>query len=182
MGKIKLKSFQLDDNTIIYIQANDNIDTTEITATLDAAPQALPETEIYESEDDLPDLPDPTVATPPSDTNYDDDEEIIGSEAKSKAWLKNRHSISQLADTSSQAEQSTHPTHIQRIGPLVKTYTNYLLSDLRDTALKNAEIEKVTLEFGVGLDTQLNAYVASTSLECTVKVAIECRIRPHSEG
>ncbi|MEM9485213.1 MAG: CU044_2847 family protein, partial [Cyanobacteria bacterium P01_F01_bin.116] len=46
-------------------------------------------------------------------------------------------------------------------------------------ALTDVDVEKVVLEFGIGLDTTAQIpYIASSSVECSVKVAIECKITP----
>ena len=165
MGKVK--PFRLDDDTVIFVQANDDIDTSELTQTLE-----IPDSN--DLEDDL-ELPDPNAVTPPSES--DSDEELDESERISKGWkYPNRHNVAQTNESSEQP--TSPPTPAQRVGTLVKAYTTHLIKDIRDTALTEVEVEKVVLEFGIGLDTTAQIpYIASSSVECSVKVAIECTFK-----
>ena len=163
MGTVK--PFQLDDSTIIYVQTNDDIDTTEITQALETASDS------NEPEDDL-ELPAPT---PPSDS--DSDEELEDNRPQSKGWkYPNRHGV---VDSSDPSTAPSAPTPAQRVGTLVKAYTTHVIKDIRDTALTEVQIEKVALEFGIGLDTKAQIpYIASSSAKCSVKVTIECKRTP----
>ncbi|MBT9312801.1 hypothetical protein IXB28_11330 [Leptothoe kymatousa TAU-MAC 1615] len=163
MGKVK--PFRLDDNTIIYVQSNEDIDTTELTQSI----------ENNDLEDD-PALPGST--SPSSDT----DEEVEEYGRVSKGWqYPNRHGTSRSNDSAEQPATAPQNTPAQRVGTLVKAYTTHLIKDIRDTALTDVEVEKVVLEFGIGLDTTAQIpYIASSSVECSVKVAIECKLTPPS--
>lgn len=157
MSQVNLKPIQLDDDTIIYVQVNDAATAPEIAETIDS------------STDDSS-YSDDTIRSPELSNDYYNDEEVRGPGRQSKG-LKSPHQI-HMPDTPSPRQ----PAPAQRVGNLVKAYTQHLVKDIRTTALTDVEIEKVTLEFGVSLDTELNAYIASSSLECSVKVAIECKL------
>ncbi|MEO0541842.1 MAG: CU044_2847 family protein [Cyanobacteria bacterium P01_A01_bin.105] len=163
MGTVK--PFQLDDSTIIYVQTNDDIDTVDITQALETAPDS------NEPEDDL-ELPAPA---PPSDS--DSDEELEDNSPQSKGWkYPNRHGAAGSSDPST---APSGPTPAQRVGTLVKAYTTHVIKDIRDTALTEVQIEKVALEFGIGLDTTAQIpYIASSSAKCSIKVTIECKLTP----
>ena len=162
MGKVK--SFRLDDDTIIYVQSDEDVDTTEIT-------QVLETPDSSDLEDDL-ELPEPSAATPPSDPDADEELEEYG--AKSKAWYRsNRHSITGVSNT-----EAASSTPAQRIGSLVNTYTTHVVQDIRNTALTDVQVKTVKLEFGIGLDTTAQIpYIASSSAKCSVKVTIECEFK-----
>ena len=170
MGKVK--PFQLDDNTIIYVQSDEDIDTSELTQALET-PSAPDSNDL---EDDL-ELPDHPTSTPP---DSDSDEELEDYGAKPKGWkYPNRHSVSSTDESSAQPAPPAKPTPAQRVGTLVKTYTTHVIKDIRDTALTEVQVEKVALEFGIGLDTTAQIpYIASSSANCSVKVTIECKLNP----
>lgn len=55
----------------------------------------------------------------------------------------------------------------------IKTYTKYTLNAFRDTAL--AEVEKVTLEFGVNVSGEGGVpYIATGTMGCNIKITVEC--------
>ncbi|MEM9214141.1 MAG: CU044_2847 family protein [Cyanobacteria bacterium P01_F01_bin.150] len=171
MSQPKLRSIQLDDGTIIKIQVNDAIDSLDPPPTASSSFDSNPELD-YEVDTPRSGLPDPTDVN----DNYDevDDEidgEVRGPIRRAKGWKTSQQS--RLPETPSTV---TQPTPAQRVGTLVKAYTQDLVKDIRTTALTDVEIEKFTLEFGVSLDTELNAYIASSALECSVKVTIECKL------
>lgn len=160
MAQPKLKSIRLDDGSIIKIQVNEALE------------DPIPSSEVNASEPNFEEEYDPPRSGEP-DPNYseEDDEERGRAPRISKGWL-------QSSQQSRMPEPSSTPqvTPAQRVGALVEAYTKQLVTDIRNTALSDVEIEKVTLEFGVSFDTELNAYVASTTLGCSVKVAIECNL------
>ncbi|MEO0349252.1 MAG: CU044_2847 family protein [Cyanobacteria bacterium P01_A01_bin.15] len=162
MGTVK--PFQLDDSTIIYVQTNDDIDTTAIAQALETDPNS------DAPEDDL-ELPAPT---PP---DSDSDEELEDNRSQAKGWqYPNRHGAAGSTDRST---TPSGPTPAQRVGTLVKAYTTHVIKDIRDTALTEVQIEKVALEFGIGLDTTAQIpYIASSSAKCSIKVTIECKLTP----
>lgn len=55
----------------------------------------------------------------------------------------------------------------------IKTYTNHTLNAFRDVAL--ADVEKVTLEFGVNLSGEGGIpYIATGTMGCNIKITVEC--------
>ncbi|MEA5464041.1 CU044_2847 family protein [Leptothoe sp. PORK10 BA2] len=167
MGKVQ--PFRLDDDTIIYVQSNEDIDTSELIQAIET-PAAPP---INDLEDDLP-PPAPAPAPPTSDS----DEELEGYGPTPKVWrYPSRHGVPSPGQSPTQPPAP--PTPAQRVGTLVKAYTTYLIKDIRDAALTEVQVEKVVLEFGIGLDTKAQIpYIASSSIACSVKVAIECKLNP----
>ncbi len=157
MGQIK--PFRLDDDTIIYVQTNDEIDSADIARSLEPAPDT------NEPEDDL-ELPNEPGAEP----------EVRRRTSKGWSGYSNRHGVT---DSGEPVTRTTMPTPAQRVGTLVKTYTTHVIQDIRSAALTEVQVEKVTLEFGIGLDTTLQIpYIASNSVECSVKVSLECKLTP----
>lgn len=76
-----------------------------------------------------------------------------------KGWLD--HPSTQMAQ-SFKAIEST-----------IKVYTKYTLNAFRDAAL--AEVQKVTLEFGVNLSGEGGVpYIATGTVDCNVKITVEC--------
>lgn len=55
----------------------------------------------------------------------------------------------------------------------IKTYTKYTLNAFKDAAL--AEVEKVSLEFGVNVSGSGGVpYIAAGTMQCNIKVTVEC--------
>lgn len=161
MSQPKLKSIRLDDGSIIKIQVNEAIN--------DPTPAPDFDAPVVEFEDE-----DDAIRSGKPDPNYseDDDQERWSPPRISKGWRQS----SQQDRMPAPPPSTPQVTPAQRVGALVESYTKQLVTDIRNTALSDVEIEKVTLEFGVSFDTELNAYVASTTLGCSVKVAIECNL------
>ncbi|MEO1593509.1 MAG: CU044_2847 family protein [Cyanobacteria bacterium J06632_22] len=155
MGQIK--PFRLDDDTIIYVQTNGDIDSADLAQSL----EPTPETDEPEDDLQLPGTDEPGAAPE-------------GRRRTSKGFIPNRHGVT---DTGAPVTRTTMPSPAQRVGTLVKTYTSHVIQDLRNAALTEVQVEKVTLEFGIGLDTTLQIpYIASNSMACSVKVGIECKL------
>jgi len=76
-----------------------------------------------------------------------------------KGWLNN---------PSAQVAQN-----FKAIETTIKVYTQHTLNAFRDVAL--AEVQKVTLEFGVSLGGEGGVpYIATSTVECNVKITVEC--------
>ena len=165
----KFQPFRLDDNTIIYIQSDEDIDPSELT-------QAL-ETPLASNSDNLEDDLEPPIPATPSSNS---DEELEDYGAKPKSWsYPNRHGVPITDEPSERPTSPAPPTPAQRVGTLVKAYTTHIVKDIRDTALTEVQVEKVALEFGIVLDAKAQIpYIASSSAECSVKVTIECKLTP----
>ena len=192
MSQPNLKAIQLDADTIIYVQVNDAQTPIDLDQPLEPSPDADPEAhtaepepileEPFEEDFEEPDVPRSATLSENSSNDEEDDPEIeVTRTAKGLPW----HSSHQTHNTarqpssrqpSSQPLPSSKPTPAKRVGTLVRAYTQHLVQDIRNTAITDVDIEKVTLEFGVSLDTELNAYIASSALGCSVKVAIECNL------
>ena len=175
MSHVNLKPIQLDDDTIIYVQVNDANTATDIAQTVD--PENKPDPSASSPEPDL-ELPDPVRSATPHLDNSDDDQEVSEPTRSAKGWKSSQQIHVTETPPAQTQPNSPKPTPAKRVGTLVKAYTQHLVKDIRTTSLTDVEIEKVTLEFGVSLDTELNTYIASSALECSVKVAIECKLSP----
>ncbi|GAB4229325.1 MAG: hypothetical protein Kow00121_58260 [Elainellaceae cyanobacterium] len=63
----------------------------------------------------------------------------------------------------------------QAIENTIKTYTKYTLNAFRDAAL--ADVEKVTLEFGVNVSGEGGVpYIATGTMGCNIKITVECAL------
>lgn len=90
------------------------------------------------------------------------EEQIRGGQ---KGWLNN---------PSAQVAQN-----FKAIESTIKVYTQHTLNAFRDVAL--AEVQKVTLEFGVSLSGEGGVpYIATSTVECNVKITVECAFPQHN--
>lgn len=118
----KLQAIQIDDNTVIYLEATEE-----------------------------------TLA-PATTANGQDSGEVQRSGAK--GW-GGRPADMPIAQS------------FQAIETTIKTYTKYTLNAFKDAAL--AEVQKVTLEFGVNVSGMGGVpYIAAGTVGCNIKVTVEC--------
>ncbi|WAL62484.1 CU044_2847 family protein [Thermocoleostomius sinensis] len=114
----KLQPVQIDEDTIIYIEANDDVEVSSV---------------MVEGE-----------------------EQTRGGQ---KGWMDKP--AAQVAQ------------NFQAIESTIRAYTKYTLNAFRDAALAN--VEKVTLEFGVNLSGEGGVpYIATGTVDCNLSITVEC--------
>jgi hypothetical protein len=114
----KLQPVQIDEDTIIYIEANDNVEIPSVVA--------------------------------------EGEEQTRGGQ---KGWMDK---------PSAQVAQN-----FKAIESTIRAYTKYTLNAFQDAALAN--VEKVTLEFGVNLSGEGGVpYIATGTVDCNLSITVEC--------
>ncbi|MCU0525443.1 MAG: hypothetical protein MUF72_11520 [Elainella sp. Prado103] len=84
-----------------------------------------------------------------------------------------RRSGSKGWEQTSQVVETQVTQSFRAIENTIKTYTKYTLNAFKDAAL--AEVEKVSLEFGVNVSGSGGVpYIAAGTMQCNIKVTVEC--------
>lgn len=88
-----------------------------------------------------------------------------------------------LAATSGEAQRTgakgggTHLPSFKQIEGAIRAYTDSTLNAFRELSI--AEVEKVTLEFGVAVSGMTGIpYIATGEAGCNMRVTVECRFPP----
>ncbi|MDJ0662353.1 MAG: CU044_2847 family protein [Crocosphaera sp.] len=125
----KLTPIKLDDNTIIYLETNEDINIT--------------------TEDKK---------------NTEETRESLGKEPKG---LKDIFSRTSPTDSDEQIGNN-----IPSIANTIKSYTEYTLNAFKQ--VDNANIDKVTLEFGIKVMGKIGVPYVTTSADSHLKITVEC--------
>ena len=125
----KLTPIQLDDNTIIYIEASEDVNIPPV-ATEDEEEEAL-------------------------------DEKGMSPEAIRKQMVQN----------------------FQAIQGTIRAYTIYTLNAFKQMPIANANVDKVTLEFGIELGGEAGVpYVTKGTAKSNMKITVECSFPKEEEN
>lgn len=133
----KLTPIKLDDNTIIYLENNEDID--------------------ISSEDK-------NIA----EETTEETRESLGKDPKGLKDIFSRPSSTEN-DTS---EQEPIENNIPSIANTIKSYTEYTLNAFKQ--VDNANIDKVTLEFGIKVMGKVGVPYVTTSADSHLKITVEC--------
>lgn len=113
------------------------------------------------------------------------DPEKTTSTIKDRGLFTQRHhsvSASQGTQSTSLPSNSSNLAPVNNVGNLIKIYTEYLLKSVKDAAITEINIEKVTLEFGIDLEFGINVpCIASSTATSSIKVALECKLTPPAQ-
>jgi hypothetical protein len=125
----KLTPIQLDDNTIIYIEASEDVNI-------------------------------PPVAT------EEEEEEALNEKGMS-----------------SEAVRKQMAQHFQAIQGTIRAYTVYTLNAFKQMPIANANVDKVTLEFGIELGGEAGVpYVTKGTAKSNMKITVECSFPKEKEN
>lgn len=145
----KLKCIQLDPDTVIWVEAEDDVDASE------ASPVPVAEVAVAGS---------PYESSMPNNGNGSTG--VTQRQAKGLRDAFGMSAPAPLAPTSAKAVS-------QGLDQTIRSYTQYALRAFRDAAL--SEVRKVTLEFGVNLSGMSGIpYIATGTVGCNIKVTVEC--------
>ena len=183
----KLQLIQLDDGTLIFVAttSQNDLDTSLF--------QQVQSTPPVEEEEEMQ-LVDPN--TPRGMSDAEEDAETIAAlteknlnlnETAQKLGQKTKDILTveiplpKWGNQSEQKASATLPQVAQTVGDLVKNYSRYLISNLKDVATTDVSVSKVTLEFGVDLELKTGIpYIAAGGVTSSVKVSIECDLNPRT--
>ncbi|MDJ0597813.1 MAG: CU044_2847 family protein [Crocosphaera sp.] len=132
----KLTPIKLDDNTIIYLETNEEINITT------------------------------------EDKNIvEETRESLGKEPKGIKDIFSR--TSPIENDVSSEEQIEH--NLPSIANTIKAYTEYTLNAFKE--VDNANIDKVTLEFGIKVMGKIGVPYVTTSADSHLKITVECSLK-----
>jgi Trypsin-co-occurring domain 1 len=126
----KLTPIQLDDNTIIYIEASEDVN------------------------------------IPPVATEEEEEEEALNEKGMSPEVIRK-----QMAQ------------NFQAIQGTIRAYTVYTLNAFKQMPIANANVDKVTLEFGIELGGEAGVpYVTKGTAKSNMKITVECSFPKEKEN
>lgn len=114
-------------------------------------------------------LPDPYAPS----VNLDNEEQTAEVQGPQEKNLKEDYQrvVQKAKDTFTSGISKSPAT----VGELVKSYSSYLLRNLKEVATTEVGVSKVILEFGVELEMETGIpYIASSGVTSSVKVVLEC--------